>query len=495
VRIAKNNLFFVTLFVFLLWMMISGQEPKPVIHIGCSEVDYYPYSFKDENSNVKGICPDVIQLVAEQAGYKVKWTIGSLTDLLEKARNGQIDAIMPVFKDEIKKKRLFFPENGIVWQENFFFTKKNNGLGFKGNLEDLKNRPIGVVEGYRYGNKIEEAKNLNKIEYPDNRKLLEDLWSGKVKFILGDGFNVPRLIKQMGREGKIVLCEPNEGKSILYIAFSKYRYDYEGLAKRFSMEIEKFRRSPKYSEILNRYRYPPLTVKLVADNWEPFYGEKLTGYGVILSTIREAFKRAGYKMTVEFIPWQNLLEKVKNGNYDAGCAGSYSKARENDYAFSDEVYNCGAIVFLKKKGRPIQFNTLCDLKGKRIGIIRGNVYEEQFDKASFLNKIPGKDEETNMSNLLRGQLDLVIINLRRAEFLLDTKFEKEKKQLEPIEIYRGKEVPEKLHLLISKKDEAWDQITRDFNYGLNQVKQEGMNQKIEGKKGVSDENDKNKKQR
>ncbi len=149
------------------------------------------------------------------------------------------------------------------------------------------------------------------------------------------------------------------------------------------------------------------TIRLATLDWEPYIGKTLRNNGYVGELIREAFKRSGYTVTMDFLPWARVVKMAKEGKYD-GYFPEYPADNLNEAFLVSNPFPGGPLVFFKRKGETIQFSSLDSLKPYRIGVVRGYINEKNFDAATFLKKDEGTDDLTNLKKLLKKRIDLVV---------------------------------------------------------------------------------------
>ena len=165
--------------------------------------------------------------------------------------------------------------------------------------------------------------------------------------------------------------------------------------------------------------------------WEPFepyqyththHGiQQLTGLDVQL--LREAAKRAGFKLNFSEISWQLQVEDIHAGVLDVVAAASLTPEREKFALFSIPYRPEMKAIFVKRGesgdipiGSTEQFVNF--LKGSqfRLGVIRGWTYgEPELDayiaNDSFSDRIVvARDTETNLRMLLDGTVDGALVD-------------------------------------------------------------------------------------
>jgi len=171
------------------------------------------------------------------------------------------------------------------------------------------------------------------------------------------------------------------------------------------------------------------TVSLAVLDWKPYAGEELEKFGFGSQILTAAFKRAGYNVTFNFMPWVRALKDTEIGKYDAVCYGYYSDSRSKIYALSNPFIE-SPLVFYKHKDSNISYRSLQDLKPYRIGVVRGYVNSEQFDTADYLIKDEVSNETLNLKKLLNKRVDLILIDKFVAQYLLNTVFYENKSDFE-----------------------------------------------------------------
>jgi polar amino acid transport system substrate-binding protein len=471
-----------SILIFIMFYFISVNAAfscvTRTIIIAGDEEDIYSCKSKTPKGEFNGICYAIVEKVAAFLDIKISYRLMPFDKLLQEARAGKVDAIIPVAKNRDKHEYLYFPENGIWVEEHYLFTLKKYGIMYSGDMYDLMNFPIGVVKGYSYGDKFDSAVNSKQIQtvvYPGISGVMEQLKKGEIKIGVGNRDKI-NYLKSKLKINDLVLLEPCISKDMLYLAFSKKKKAHEELAKLFSDGIETFRRSKEFQKILDDYGFCIPTVKLAANDIPPYYGPNMPNNGPIAEIIIEAFKRVGYEAKIDFVPsWSYLLKSAKNGKYAAGFTGFYSKEREKDYIFSNPLNIFCRFVFLKKKEMNIkiekQENLEEDLKPYRIGVTHGYIYNfPAFNEMNGLKRVPAISNEVDINNLIKGRLDLVLVDKVIADYIIDKNFPKYKEDLDFIDLV-GTTMDR--HLLISRRFEDSFQLKRDFDYGLKQIKEDG----------------------
>jgi len=221
-------------------------------------------------------------------------------------------------------------------------------------------------------------------------------------------------------------------------------------------------------------------ISLATLNWAPYVGEDLEGYGFTTEMVTRVFAHAGYRTSVSFMPWVRVLRHVARGEYDAMYPAYFSEERFRIYALTDPFAR-SPLVLYKRKENPISYTRLQDLKGYRIGVVRGYVNSPAFDAATYLEKEPTTNDETNLLKLYRGRIDLAVVDLYTAQHLFETRISEARDVLEPM---NPPLQIKPLYVGVSRNIEGYATIVKDFNRSLRALSENGTLESIRRKYGL-----------
>jgi len=208
--------------------------------------------------------------------------------------------------------------------------------------------------------------------------------------------------------------------------------------------------------------------------WPPYVGKKLAEEGFTTEIVKAAFKAVGVNSRIVFLPWARGLKEVSEGRLDAIYPAYYSKERLRTYSFSDNFIQ-GPLVFIKSRAKQIDFIELKDLKQYSIGVVQGYVNTPEFDDADFLNKQLVNSDEQNIAKLLKGRLDLAVIDKFTALNILATNYPQSLGELDFVK----KPLDDKpLYVMCSKVSARQQEFCSRFNRGLKKLKKTGKYQQI-----------------
>jgi polar amino acid transport system substrate-binding protein len=142
----------------------------------------------------------------------------------------------------------------------------------------------------------------------------------------------------------------------------------------------------------------------------PFmYGTAQHAQGLYPELIAAAFQRMRQPVRLSAKPWRRTIGEIELGV--AGVGGIYkSKERVAKYDFSEPLFVERIVIYYDIK-RPLKYQTLSDLNGKRIGVLLGWSYGEEFDNARKAGKFVVEEvaaDSQNFDKLVHGRVDAVL---------------------------------------------------------------------------------------
>lgn len=155
------------------------------------------------------------------------------------------------------------------------------------------------------------------------------------------------------------------------------------------------------------------TVELAVDDSNPpfMYKNNATNAaaGLYPEMAKVFFKEIGVDVTVTPYPWKRTLQLSEEGRF--GVIGIYINAdRLKIYDYSEPIFG-EKIVIYTQSDKSFSFKTVADLKGKKIGVLRGWSYGDDFDAARKQGDFTAEDntsDEANLKKLQKGRLDCLV---------------------------------------------------------------------------------------
>ncbi|WP_043307132.1 ABC transporter substrate-binding protein [Pseudomonas sp. ML96] len=198
-------------------------------------------------------------------------------------------------------------------------------------------------------------------------------------------------------------------------------------------------------------------------------GQPMGLYPLILQTV---FARLGEPLEIHPMPWKRALLKGATG--ELGIAGIYKNPeRLQRFDYSAPIFEERLLLYVQRE-HPLHFERTQDLYGKRIGVIRGWSYTEEFDQAVRSGQIKaeeGSSDDANLRKLASGRLDAVIaIELAGQRLLGQPGMEQLQALPRPLSINPT--------FLVFAKQAAQHELLQRFDQTLRDMRQDGSLQRL-----------------
>ncbi len=168
-------------------------------------------------------------------------------------------------------------------------------------------------------------------------------------------------------------------------------------------------------------------ILIVTDPWPPYIIENDDGTftGFHTEVLREVLKELKIPSRIVKYPWERCIQMIKDKTADAIFTLNRNAEREEFMYFPETSLAYSPTVFFTLKGREtnINYSTFDDLKGLRIGVVRGYSYSGGLLDQNYLTFDVVNDEYTNIKKLVEGRVDLWpadrFVGIYRAKVLED----------------------------------------------------------------------------
>jgi len=166
----------------LLYSFYSFADDK-TIKIAISE--YPPYEYLGKDDKIEGIDVDTITESFKLKGYKVEFIMVPWLRAVYMTNQGLVDGIASVIHSP-DHDRDFLASDPISYAQNYFFKKKTLQIDPK-DINDLSQYNIGLIKGFPYGDKFNQANLPNKQPLISNSPIKDNLYKlneGRIDLIV-----------------------------------------------------------------------------------------------------------------------------------------------------------------------------------------------------------------------------------------------------------------------------------------------------------------------
>lgn len=152
-------------------------------------------------------------------------------------------------------------------------------------------------------------------------------------------------------------------------------------------------------------------VKMCVEHWPPYTlvkDEKVVG-GSTVELAREALKRIGHTLEVDYFPWKRCLDMVKTGERDAVADASASQTAEYKMLVGQHMTSLWSLaVWVRGEDSQPSYVNLDTYKGKIVGLVEGYDYPDMIKGYSGWKIDWSISDKMNLTKLEKGRIDLAI---------------------------------------------------------------------------------------
>jgi polar amino acid transport system substrate-binding protein len=185
----------------------AGALDKDVVVVG-TESTYPPYEFRDENNELKGFDIDLMEAIADKAGFKIEWQDMPFDSLIPALISNKIDIIAAGLSATPERaERVAFSIPYEISLSTFIVKKGNDSIKA---VEDLKGKTVTaqlgtVQETYSKGLEDVHVKAFQKFD-----DCVREVALGRADATLMDKPVALKFVKQKDFEGKVQIAFDQE---------------------------------------------------------------------------------------------------------------------------------------------------------------------------------------------------------------------------------------------------------------------------------------------
>lgn len=133
--------------------------------------------------------------------------------------------------------------------------------------------------------------------------------------------------------------------------------------------------------------------------------------------LTEAFRRAGYSVTIRYMPWARCLSEAKRGGIDGIYGATLTPSRQAEFLFTDEpLWAETQSAFVRAEDEADYQPTVAGLADRRVGLMNASSTGVEFDRAVAEKRLRHVDYAFSFDSLLLmltgRRVDIVIADPR-----------------------------------------------------------------------------------
>ena len=252
--IGLPNLRCTAFWLLLLWCGHAASQPVVILRGD----GHYPPDEMLVDGELSGFHIEVIQAVARQLALEIRFESVPWARAQYMLRNGQGDALsFLAHNKERAQYAVFLPGNILSSIDHYlvYHPDQPPAFPFTGSLAQLHNHSVGIRHGYSYGQVFDDAREIFKVVVQDDQQMLKLLRDGRIDLAVMNAVDFFKLKQQPGFAHLQKLPVPLS-TTPNYLAFSRgseHSRDRRALAQRFSQAMIRFRQTPEYQRLYQKY--------------------------------------------------------------------------------------------------------------------------------------------------------------------------------------------------------------------------------------------------
>lgn len=162
-------------------------------------------------------------------------------------------------------------------------------------------------------------------------------------------------------------------------------------------------------------------LNIITDEWPPYEflvnepgNRHISGFStdIIVAILKKM--NVGINDNIKQYPWIRADKMIREGSADLLYTATNNDEREKEtyYAYEPLIDSCWSFFIRKEDEGKINYNSLDDFNGKRIGVVRGFAYPAEF--RDYLKKENSFEEVTtddlNVRKLIGKRFDIIIMD-------------------------------------------------------------------------------------
>lgn len=213
-----------------------------------------------EGNRVTGLHIEIIRYVTSQLGMSVEFVSLPWVRAIKKFADGEVDAITYFGYTKEREEFSFYHAGNILSNTRWVFLaleERKHEFIFDRSLAGLEDLIIGVQHGYSYGEYFDSLDNITR-DIVLNEADVELMLKKRRHDLALMSYQEFSGFKERGDFNGIVALEVEIASDPQYIAFSRTNSDHirlKRLSKLFAEELERFKASEEYTELLKKYEF------------------------------------------------------------------------------------------------------------------------------------------------------------------------------------------------------------------------------------------------
>lgn len=223
--------------------------PQKAVYVIDSDNAFAPFEFQNSSKQYTGIDVDLLNAIAKEQGFKLKWNFVGFDAAVSALQAGQADGVIAGMSITDARKAVFDFSNAY-YQANVTVATQKNEKGITA-WKDLKGKTIGAKNGtvsYQYLTEHKNQYGYTIKTFSDSTSMYQSLQSGSIQAVMDDEPVIKYAIKQ-GQKMDTPLKAIPAGT----YGFAVKKGTNPELIQMFNNGLTQLKANGEYTTILNKY--------------------------------------------------------------------------------------------------------------------------------------------------------------------------------------------------------------------------------------------------
>ena len=217
-----------------------------------------------------------------------------------------------------------------------------------------------------------------------------------------------------------------------------------------------------------------MTVVLDANEAPPFFSASMPHDGMVGEIIYEISKASNIKTIINYKPLSRMIED--DSNNDLGNPAFFINNQDFNSIIPIIVYHMSFYYYSNDKNKKhIKIESLHDLKGSKIGVLKGSLINLLFFKNQGIVFVTSYSQESLFKKLRLKRVDYVIEVEFVGEFTINKLFPSQKDNFKSIKIQSNHNP---IAIMLAEDEKDVDIITKKYREGLEKIIENGTYQRV-----------------
>lgn len=216
--------------------------------------DPFPPYYYEEDGTPKGIQFELAKTVFDKMDTEIKIKFMPWKRAMLIAEADKVDGLFGVVKTKERQKWLIYPEEPLMLVTATIFKRVDDPFVYKG-VSSLKDKTVGVIKGYSYGEAFDNSKLFKKEEVKSIGQNFRKLLAGRVDLVAGYSVVGKHILKSMDLEDKIVSSQQAIHVTPIYVSFTR-KPEHQKISEEYSRILKEYKKTEECRELMRRIGLP-----------------------------------------------------------------------------------------------------------------------------------------------------------------------------------------------------------------------------------------------